>query len=1004
MPTVTEPFPLLADTRLLLRVPSPAKTTPASQARSVPGNFFLTMRPAPLTLLALALAGALLLACFQPVLFQGRQFAYRDSAHFYYPLYLRVQQEWHAGRWPLWDPWQNAGMPLLAMPMAAVLYPGKLLHAVLPYPWATRLYVVAHVALAWAGMFVLARAWGRSATAAGLAAMAYAFGAPVLFQYCNVIFLVGAAWVPWGFAALDRLLRRRRSGLPALAVVLAMQVLGGDPEAAYLTVLCGAGYAIVLAARGGRGRPGRGGRWRSWAVVASAMVVAWAGITLGVAYFWTRSAAPRGLPPLGIVRLAAWGLAGLWVALGWKQRPRSPRARLGPRLASLGGGCVLAMLLTAAQLVPGLEYTRATLRAADDRPGRIYGFCVEPYRMAEAVWPNAYGTFGPENRSWVQAFPPSGDRRHWVPSLYLGGLTLVLALGGFGFRGRPPWRTWLSIVAVVAILASFGRFGGPLWATRWLPGVQTVLGPHDPTKGVDRLDPSLHDGAGSVYGLLADVMPGFFLFRYPGKLYTFAAIAVAGLAAWGWDRAASGPAEAARASRRAAAAGLSASVLALAALLVARGPLLAWLGRHLPPDVEFGPIDVRGALADSLGGLAHGGVVFALGLVLIVLAPRRPRAAGALALILSTADLGLANARLVWTAPQAAFEGTPRVAMLIDDAERASPSPGPFRVNRMSIPHPDDFVHRASPRRVDEALAWERGTLHPLFGLPLDVHYTMVQGILEIDDYVQFFNSRLVLQPAASGAPVYSLPRRGFDLWNSRYFVMPITANGWLGESQNFERLYPLDEVARDPERAKAWLARENWQLLRNKAAFPRAWLVHYVKVRKPVSIRDTSEGVELMKDLVYQADSYWNDPNRGTYDLRALAFVETDQPRAFAGYVARASVTPHESVAVTRHEPQRVELVATLERPGLVVLADTFYPGWHLTIDGQPATIYRTNRMMRGALVKAGRHTLVYTYDPASFRIGGALSIVGLVILAALLPWAAFRRGRVASRRAPDR
>src|SRR4051812_10500328 len=142
------------------------------------------MRRLAPALLALASPLALLLACFHTVLFAGEQFAYRDAAHFYYPLYLRVQQEWAAGRWPLWDPWQNAGMPLLGNPVTAVFYPGKALFALFTYPWATRLYTIAHVVLAWAGMFALARAWRLSTTAAGLAALAYAFGAPVLFQYC----------------------------------------------------------------------------------------------------------------------------------------------------------------------------------------------------------------------------------------------------------------------------------------------------------------------------------------------------------------------------------------------------------------------------------------------------------------------------------------------------------------------------------------------------------------------------------------------------------------------------------------------------------------------------------------------------------------------------------------------------------------------------------------------------------------------------------------------------
>ncbi len=80
------------------------------------------------------------------------------------------------------------------------------------------------------------------------------------------------------------------------------------------------------------------------------------------------------------------------------------------------------------------------------------------------------------------------------------------------------------------------------------------------------------------------------------------------------------------------------------------------------------------------------------------------------------------------------------------------------------------------------------------------------------------------------------------------------------------------------------------------------------------------------------------------------------------------------------------------LKTPGLVILADAYYPGWKLTINGKPATIYRTNRMMRGAAVEAGKSTLVYTYDPASFRVGVTISMIGLFALAALGLWSARR------------
>ncbi len=141
---------------------------------------------------------ALTIACFGNALFRNQQFGYRDAAHFYYPLYQRVQQVWEQGKLPVWDSRENAGMPLLGNPTAAVLYPAKLVFAVMPYPWAARIYIVLHAMLAVAGMFALMRSWGVGRTGAAISGLSFGFGAPILFQYCNVIYLVGAAWVPWG--------------------------------------------------------------------------------------------------------------------------------------------------------------------------------------------------------------------------------------------------------------------------------------------------------------------------------------------------------------------------------------------------------------------------------------------------------------------------------------------------------------------------------------------------------------------------------------------------------------------------------------------------------------------------------------------------------------------------------------------------------------------------------------------------------------------------------------
>jgi uncharacterized membrane protein YfhO len=74
--------------------------------------------------------------------------------------------------------------------------------------------------------------------------------------------------------------------------------------------------------------------------------------------------------------------------------------------------------------------------------------------------------------------------------------------------------------------------------------------------------------------------------------------------------------------------------------------------------------------------------------------------------------------------------------------------------------------------------------------------------------------------------------------------------------------------------------------------------------------------------------------------------------------------------------------------RGGLLVLADTYYPGWRVTVDGQERSILRANVMQRGVAVPPGTHRVAFEFRSKSVRRGLTLTAVGLVLLvgAALL------------------
>jgi len=648
----------------------------------------------------------LFLAVFRHVLFHDGQFAFQDAGHYYYPLLQRVQQEWDAGRWPLWDPEANAGAPLLGDPTAAVLYPGKLVFFVLPHRWAVRVFLLGHVGLAFGTMSVLLRGWGVSTTGALVGALAYSFGVPVLSQTSNMIFLVGAAWSPLGFLAADRWIRgRRRLALTALTLVLAMQVLGGDPESAYLVVISAGGYAAGLAAS-----ESPAGLRRTLLLAAAGLAVACLGL-LGLSWWSARAVhgaavgdigAPIPWQPPADAFVAAAGGAGAAVIArrAWiRSRTHGRDAwRLAGRLGGLIAASGLALVLAGAQLLPVLEYSRLSFRAAEAGYHDSYAYSAHPLQLLDTVWPNVFGTVEGGYRSWLNALPPKPGSRLWMPSIYLGGLTIVLALAGAGFRGGPPWRAWLSVVAVVSMLGALGYHMSPLLWARCVPGGASALAPLEPPFSWRvRSDGYLRDGDGGVYWLLTSAFPGFRSFRYPPKLFVVWSLAVSALAGAGWD----GLASASGRWRRAeVAAGwlLAASVVALAASWIGAGPLYSWFDRlaaTLRSSDE--PLDVARAIAELRAGIAQGALAMAFALGIARFAPRRPVPAGWVAVAGLALDLGVANACHIVTAPQSAFEAEPRALEVIRQQEEADPSAGPYRVQRVGRWWPERWAGRASP-------------------------------------------------------------------------------------------------------------------------------------------------------------------------------------------------------------------------------------------------------------------------------------------------------------------
>ena len=126
-----------------------------------------------------------------------------------------------------------------------------------------------------------------------------------------------------------------------------------------------------------------------------------------------------------------------------------------------------------------------------------------------------------------------------------------------------------------------------------------------------------------------------------------------------------------------------------------------------------------------------------------------------------------------------------------------------------------------------------------------------------------------------------------------------------------------------------------------------------------------------------------------GRFDPNTRAVVEAPPPRPGGGG-GRA--------AIVEYRGNRVALDVETDGPALVVLTDTFYPGWRAWVDGAPADIYRVNGVVRGVFVDGGRHRIVMRFFPLSEAIGLAVGAVALAACVALgsprRRWLEWRRG----------
>jgi len=327
------------------------------------------------------------------------------------------------------------------------------------------------------------------------------------------------------------------------------------------------------------------------------------------------------------------------------------------RLAAVGAGAFVAVLLSLPSLLGALDVVRSSARAAGFARDVAFAFSLHPAALLDTLVPRAFGdvhTFS-DAGYWGQAFFPDGFP--YLLSLYLGPALVWLAL-----RAGPGHGTRrLAALALLGVLLALGSHGPFAWL----------------------LEPAVR------------------YLRAPVKLLFLTALALSLLAGRGLDRArretlASSPLALVAASL----------LLAAAALLRLRPDLLPpLLGAVAPPSTVARAVPVIAATWPADLGTA---ALFLLGAALAC----RARALAPLAGVLVGLDLLLANGSVNLATSPGFYALRPQVTALLKDA-RVDASSRVFAYGASAIPDLH-FAPEVARRNRDVPLyAVERQALVP---------------------------------------------------------------------------------------------------------------------------------------------------------------------------------------------------------------------------------------------------------------------------------------------------
>lgn len=88
----------------------------------------------------------------------------------------------------------------------------------------------------------------------------------------------------------------------------------------------------------------------------------------------------------------------------------------------------------------------------------------------------------------------------------------------------------------------------------------------------------------------------------------------------------------------------------------------------------------------------------------------------------------------------------------------------------------------------------------------------------------------------------------------------------------------------------------------------------------------------------------------------------------------------------IVNYSSNKIIIKSKANKPSILVLSDTYFPGWQAFVNGQPHKIYQINHTLRGIILPSGTHQIKFIYRPFSFKLGLFISLLATMFFTILV------------------